>query len=189
MTGAAVATTIGRSAGALFRISHLFRVGSRVRIERRHLVIDPTLMGQLIKLSGSGTFQIFVGMASWIILMRTMSGFGSNAIAGYTIGIRVILFALFPSMGMSNAAATMVGQALGAKDPDRAERAVWRAGLYNLCFLAVIGALFLLFAPSIVHIFTTDPAVASYATDCLRIVTSGFLFYAYGHQPVVQRRW
>lgn len=180
VTGAAVATTIGRGTGACIALWLLFHGGRHIRVGKQHLHIDLAVMGRMLKLSGAGTFQVFVGMASWIFLVRILTGFGATAIAGYTIGIRIILFALFPSMGMSNAAATMVGQALGARDPERAERSVWRAGLYNLYFLGVIGLIFVVFTPQIVHIFTTDPAVASYAIDCLRIVASGFLFYAYG---------
>ncbi|HVG39702.1 MAG TPA: MATE family efflux transporter, partial [Pyrinomonadaceae bacterium] len=130
--------------------------------------------------SASGTFQVFIGMASWIGLVRILSSFGSHPLAGYTIGIRVILFALLPSWGLSNAAATMVGQALGAKDPDRAEQAVWRAGFYNLCFLGTIGLLFVVFARPITTIFTSDPQVIPYGVDCLRVVAAGFPFYAYG---------
>jgi Na+-driven multidrug efflux pump len=119
-------------------------------------------------------------MASWIGLVRIISSFGSNAVAGYTFGIRVILFALLPSWGMANAAATMVGQALGARNPERAERAVWKAGFYNMIFLGIIGLLFILFAPQIIWFYTDDPNVAHYGVDCLRIVAYGFLFYAYG---------
>ncbi|MGB9182381.1 MAG: MATE family efflux transporter, partial [Pyrinomonadaceae bacterium] len=125
VTGAAVATTIGRGTGALFALSKLLRKGGRIHLSRRHLKIEPSIMARLVRLSSSGMFQVFIGMASWIGLVRIISGFGSNALAGYVIGIRVILFALLPSWGMSNAAATMVGQALGAKKPERAERAVW----------------------------------------------------------------
>ena len=180
VVGAAVATTIGRGTGALYAISRLFRPGSRVHVARRHFRLDPALMWQMIRLSGSGTFQILIGTASWIGLVRVISSFGSAALAGYTIGFRVIIFALLPSWGLSNAAATMVGQALGAKKPDRAERAVWMAARYNLVFLGVVGLLFVLFARPIVSLFTSDPAVGAYAVDCLRIVALGFLFYAYG---------
>ncbi len=137
-------------------------------------------MAQIARLSGSATVQSLVGTASWIGLVRIISTFGSAALAGYAIGIRVVVFALLPSFGMSNAAATMVGQALGAGNPERAEEAVWKAGLYNLCFLGGIGAHFVLFAPALVSLFTRDPAVAVHAVSCLRIVASGFLFYAYG---------
>ncbi len=131
VTGAAVATTIGRGTGALYALSKLLRPGGRVQIARRHLQVDFNLMTRLLRLSASATFQVFIGMASWIGLIRILSGFGSDALAGFTIGMRVIMFALLPSWGMSNAAATMVGQALGAGKPERAERAVWIAGFYN----------------------------------------------------------
>jgi putative MATE family efflux protein len=180
IVGAAIATTIGRSTGALFALSKLVRSGGRFNIERHHLRIEPSIIGRLIRLSSTATFQVFIGMASWIGLVRIISSFGSNAVAGYTFGIRVILFALLPSWGMANAAATMVGQALGAKNPDRAERAVWKAGFYNMIFLGGIGLLFIFFAPQIIWLFTDIPDVAHYGVDCLRIVAYGFLFYAYG---------
>src|SRR5690242_14537944 len=180
IVGAAIATTIGRSTGALFALSKLVRSGGRLNIKRHHLHIEPSVIGRLLRLSGTGTFQVFIGMASWIGLVRIISSFGSNAVAGYTFGIRVIIFALLPSWGMANAAATMVGQALGAKNPDRAERAVWRAGFYNMIFLGIIGLFFIVFAPQIIWFYTADQEVAHYGVDCLRIVSYGFLFYAYG---------
>jgi len=180
IVGAAIATSIGRGTGAIFAIIKLFRSGGRFEIKRHHLRIEPSVIGRLIRLSATGTFQVFIGMASWIGLVRIISSFGSNAVAGYTFGIRVILFALLPSWGMANAAATMVGQALGAKDPERAERAVWKAGFYNMIFLGVVGLLFIFFAPQIIWFYTDDPNVAHYGVDCLRIVAYGFLFYAYG---------
>jgi len=180
IVGAAIATSIGRGTGAIFALIKLFRSGGRFEIKREHLRIEPSVIGRLIRLSATGTFQVFIGMASWIGLVRIISSFGSNAVAGYTFGIRVILFALLPSWGMANAAATMVGQALGAKDPERAERAVWKAGFYNMIFLGVVGLLFIFFAPQIIWFYTDDPNVAHYGVDCLRIVAYGFLFYAYG---------
>ena len=183
VTGAAVATTIGRGTGALYAFSRLVRPGGRIRLTRRHLRLEPDVMARLVRLSSSATFQVFIGMASWIGLFRIISGFGSEAVAGYTIGIRIILFALLPSWGMSNAAATLVGQSLGAGKPARAEAAVWRAGFYNMCFLGAIGLVFVLFADPIVHVFTQAAAgaeVQRYGADCLRIVAAGFLFYAYG---------
>jgi putative MATE family efflux protein len=180
LLGAAIATNIGRGTGALFALSKLIREGGRFNIERRHVRVEPSIIGKLIKLSATGTFQVFIGMASWIGLVRIISSFGSNAMAGYTIGIRVILFALLPSWGMANAAATMVGQALGARDPDRAERAVWRAGFYNMIFLGIVGLIFVVFAPQIISLYDPEPEVARYGIDCLRIVSYGFLFYAYG---------
>jgi MATE family, multidrug efflux pump len=125
-------------------------------------------------------FQNFIGTASYMGLVRIIAGFGSAAVAGNTIGIRVILFALLPSWGVSNAAVTLVGQNLGAGKPDRAEASAWRAGLYNTGCLASVGLLFLLFAPYIIRVFTSDPLVGSYGVQCLRIVSAGFLFYGYG---------
>ena len=180
VTGAAVATSIGRGLGALYAISRLVRSGGRFDIRREHLRFEPAIMLRLVRLSATGTFQVFIGMASWIGLVRIISTFGTNALAGYIIGIRVIIFALLPSFGMSNAAATMVGQALGAGKPDRAERAVWKAGFYNLIFLGSVGLIFVLFARQIIGLFTHDPNVVPYGVDCLRIVAYGFLFYAYG---------
>jgi putative MATE family efflux protein len=180
IVGAAVATNIGRGTGALYAFSKFIRKGGRFDIKRSHFRIDPTIIARLVRISGTGTFQVFIGMASWIGLVRIISSFGTDALAGYIIGIRVVLFALLPSFGMSNAAATMVGQALGAKKPERAERAVWKAGFYNLIFLGSVGLIFVLFARQIVGLFTHDPNVVPYGVDCLRIVAYGFLFYAYG---------
>lgn len=180
VTGAAVATTIGRSTGALYAFSRLLRPGSRVSLAGKSLRLDFQLMLKLIRLSAAGVFQVFIGMASWIGLVRVISSFGSDALAGYTIAMRVIMFALLPAWGMSNAAATMVGQSLGARKPDRAESAVWRAGFYNMCFLGIIGALFVIFAGNIVGLFNDNQAVLRYGADGLRVVACGFLFYAYG---------
>jgi len=180
VTGAAIATTIGRSIGVLFGLSQFFRQSGRVHIHRRHLRLDPGLMARLVSLSSSGTFQVLIGTASWIGLVRILASFGSNALAGYTIAIRVVLFALLPSWGMSNAAATMVGQALGARKPDRAERAVWMAARYNFFFLGAVGLLFFFGARGIVGLFTNDAAVAEFARTGLRVIAVGFVLYAYG---------
>jgi Na+-driven multidrug efflux pump len=137
-------------------------------------------MLRLLKLSGSGMLQSFIGTASWVVVAHVISSFGSQAVAGYTIGMRVMLFALFPAFGLSNAAATMVGQSLGAGKPERAERAVWLAGLYNAAFLSAMGILYLAAAPAITGWFTDNPGVQAFAVACLRTVSSGFLFYAFG---------
>ena len=180
IVGAAVATNIGRGTGALYALSRLVRSGGRFDIRRHHLRLEPAIMARLVRLSGTATFQVFIGMASWVGLVRIISSFGTHAVAGYIVGMRVIVFALLPSWGMSNAAATMVGQALGAKKPERAERAVWKAGFYNVLFLGSVGLIFVLFARQIIGLFTHDPNVVPYGVDCLRIVAYGFLFYAYG---------
>jgi putative MATE family efflux protein len=180
VTGAALATTIGRGSGVLFQLWTLWRGRGRVVIQRRHLNLDPAVMLRMLRLSGNAMFQILIGTASWIGLVRIISGFGSAALAGYTIGIRIIVFALLPSWGMANAAATMVGQSLGAGKPDRAERSVWIAGFYNMIFLGVVGLAFVIGAPFLVSLFTRDPAIVPYGVACLRYVSYGFLFYAYG---------
>jgi putative MATE family efflux protein len=180
VTGAAVATTIGRGSGVLYQLWTLSRGRGRVVIERRHLKLDSAVMLRLLRLSGNAIFQIMIGTASWIGLVRILSGFGSAALAGYTIGIRIIVFALLPSWGMANAAATMVGQSLGARKPDRAERSVWIAGFYNMIFLGAVGLTFVLAAPILIRLFTSDAAVVPYGVACLRFVSYGFLFYAYG---------
>src|SRR6476620_4968199 len=151
IAGAAVATNIGRGTGAIYAFTRLIRKGGRFEIRREHFRIEPQVMGRLLRLSAVGTFQVFIGMASWIGQVRIISTFGTDALAGYVVGVRVILFALLPSWGMSNAATTMVGQALGAKKPDRAERSVWLAGLYNMCVLGCVGLLFVVFAPQIIR--------------------------------------
>ena len=179
VTGAAVGTTIGRGSGVLYQLIHLSRGNGRLRIRRSHLKFDLDVMRSIVRISGTATFQNFIGTASWMGLVRILTGFGSAAVAGNTIGIRIILFALLPSFGVSNAAATLVGQNLGAKKPDRAEAAAWKAGMYNTICLGTVGAIFLLFAPQIVSLFTTDSEVALYAVRCLRIVSAGFLFYGY----------
>ena len=180
LAGAAIATNIGRGTGVLFGLSRLIRSGGRFDIRRRHLQLEPSIMWRLVRLSGTGTFQVFIGMASWMWLVRILGSFGSAAVTGYTYGIRVILFALLPSWGMANAAATMVGQSLGAGNPERGERAVWKAGFYNMIFLGFVGLVFIVFAPQIIGIFTHDPQEMPHGVDCLRIVAYGFLFYAYG---------
>ena len=178
--GAAIATTIGRGTGVLYQIYRLMRRDGRIVIHRDQLQLRPAVMRTLLRLSGTGTFQVLVGTASWIGLVRIISTFGAQAVAGYTIGVRIIIFALLPSWGLANAAATMVGQGLGAGKPERAERAVWIAGLYNMFFLGTVGLIFVILADPIVSLFTTDPAVAPVAASCLRIVSYGYLFYAWG---------
>ena len=180
VTGAAVATTIGRGSGVVYQLLHLTRGNHRVSVKGRHLALDLGLMWRLVRLSGTGTFQVLVGTASWIGLIRVVSTFGSAALAGYAIAIRILMFVLLPSWGLANAAATMVGQSLGAQKPDRAERAVWQAGFYNMLVLTGIGGLFVLFAGPLVSLFVTEPEVHRYGARGLRIVSLGFPFYAYG---------
>jgi putative MATE family efflux protein len=178
--GAAVATTIGRSTAVLVQLYLLVRGSGRIQIRWRHVRLAPEVMWSVCRISGTGLLQILVDTTSWVVLVRVISAFGSPAVAGYTIGIRTVLFAILPAWGLSNAAATMVGQALGAGKPERAEAAVWTACRYNLGFLGIIGAVFVIFAPQIVAIYTSDPGVAPGAVACLRIVSLGFPLFAFG---------
>jgi putative MATE family efflux protein len=180
VTGAAVATSIGRGSAVLVQLATLLGAPGRLRVAARHLRLHLPVMARLIKLSATGTFQVFVGTASWIVVIRILSGFGSAAIAGYTIAIRIVMFALMPAWGLSNAAATMVGQGLGAGDPERAERSVWMAGRLNFFFLGGIGVVFISLAPFIVSLFGGDVDAAGYAVRGLRTISAGFFFYAYG---------
>lgn len=180
VAGAAVATTIGRGVGVFYQLVNLSRSGAALSIGRRHLRFDVSVTVRLLRISAFGILQTLVESASWLGLVRILSGFGSAALAGYTIAIRVAIFALLPSFGFANAAATLVGQNLGAGRPERAERSVWIAAFYNFVFLGSVSVVFVLLPEPIVHFFTVDPAVVPFAVDCLRIVALGFLFYAYG---------
>jgi putative MATE family efflux protein len=180
VTGAAIATNIGRGTAVVAQLWMLASGRSRIHITRRHLRLIPSVMWNVCRLSGSGFIQILIDTSSYIGLVRIIATFGPEVLAGYTIGIRTVIFAILPAWGMANAAATMVGQALGAGKPERAEEAVWTAAKYNAIVLGAVGALFVAFAPWIVAIYTDDAAVAPYATSCLRIVSTGFIFFAYG---------
>jgi MATE family, multidrug efflux pump len=178
--GAAVSTTCGRGIGVLLQFWILSRGKGRVVIRREHIALDPAAMWRLAKISANGVLQAMIGTASWIGIVRLLTSFGSAIVAGYTIGIRIIVFAILPSWGLSNAAATMVGQNLGAKKPDRAERSVYVAAGYNMIFLGSVGVAFAVFARELIRLFTSDPAVLPVGTECLRIISYGFLFYAVG---------
>ena len=180
VTGAAIATNIGRGTAVVAQLWMLGSGRSRIHLRRRHVELVPSVMVNVCRLSGSGFLQILIDTSSYIGLVRIISTFGSDVLAGYTIGIRTVIFAILPAWGLANAAATMVGQALGAKKPERAEASVWTAARYNAIVLGAIGVGFVAFAPWIVSIFTTDAAVAPSATSCLRIVSTGFVFFAYG---------
>ncbi|HYM23826.1 MAG TPA: MATE family efflux transporter [Vicinamibacterales bacterium] len=178
VTGAAVATTTGRSIGVLVQFFVLWRGRSRIVIRRRHLRIDAHVMTGMVRLSAVAVFQSLVGTTSYIGLVRIIASFGAAAVAGCTIAIRIIIFALLPSWGLANAAATLVGQNLGAGRPERAEASVWRACVFNMICLGIIGALFMLYAWPIAGWFTADADVVSIAAPGLRIASSGFLFFS-----------
>jgi len=178
--GAAVATTIGRGTGVGFQLFTLFRGKRRVAVRLSDLGLDRQTMGGILRVARAAIVQIMIGMVSWVLLIRVLASFGSVVVAGYTIAFRVVMFALLPSWGMSNAAATLVGQNLGAGHPERAEQAVWRAALFNVLILGCVGVAFVVLAGPIVGLFTDDSAVRFWGARCLRIVAAGFLFYAYG---------
>ncbi len=180
VTGAAVGTTIGRGCGVLFAFWYLFKGEKRFHIHRDHWKFDWSMIVRLTKISWTAVLQFLIGTASWSALVRVIAGFGSEAIAGYVISMRVVLFALLPALGLSNAAATMVGQNLGAGQPDRAEAAVWKAGFFNAAFYFFVGVVLFVFSHSIVAFFTSEPTVLSYGSDSLRIIAAGFVFYGFG---------
>ena len=178
--GAAIATTIGRGTAVVFQIVILFYGWSRIKITLKDLVLRAKVMYNLIKVSLGGIGQFLIGTSSWIFLMRIMSEFGSEVLAGYTIAIRVMMFTLMPAWGMSNAAATLVGQNLGAGQPQRAEDSVWKTGKYTAIFMAIVSIAYLLFAKTIISWFTIEPEVIKQGALCLQIIAVGYIFYAYG---------
>ena len=180
ITGAAVSTTIGRSIGVVYQLWILLAGRARVRIFKAHLQVNWNVMKRLSRVALNGMFQYGVGQLSWLFLVRLVSTFGSVAVAGYTVGVRIFFFAILPPWGLSGAAATLVGQSLGAEKPNRAERSVWLTGFYNLVFLGVVGLVFIIFPEPIIRLFTNDPAVIPFAVDCLRIISYGNFAYAYG---------
>jgi putative MATE family efflux protein len=180
VTGAAVGTTLGRFVGVAYQLRALAASRGRLRIERRHVKLDRALMLHLAKVSVGGVGQFLIATASWLGLVRILTPFGAAALAGYTIALRVIVVALLPSWGMSNAVATLVGQNLGARKPERAARSVRLVGLYNMTFLLGVMAAFLVWAGPLVAVFTSDPEVQRLGAQCLRVVSYGYAFYAWG---------
>jgi putative MATE family efflux protein len=180
VTGAALATFTGRSIGVLYQFYRLLKGTERIQILTRQIRLDLGVMTRLVRVSLTGILQFLIAHASWIGLVRIISLFGSAALAGYTVAIRIVIFAILPSWGLSNAAATLVGQNLGAGHPERAEKSVWRTGLYNMIFLGSLGVAFLLWTVPIIHLFTHDPAVVPLAVSCLRILSYGNMAYAFG---------
>lgn len=180
VTGAAVATTIGRGTGVIYLAYVLTRGDGRLRLHAAHLVIVYSLAKRLIFISAGGIGQFLITTSSWIVLMRIIAMYGSAPIAAYTIALRLMEFAILPAWGLGNATATLVGQNLGAGKAERAEASVWRATRYNMIFLAVLGFLMLVFAPSIVRLFSADPEILRYGTNCLRILGLGYPVYAAG---------
>jgi putative MATE family efflux protein len=180
VTGAALATFTGRSIGVAYQFYRLLRGSERIRILARQIRVDLAVLWRLVRVSLTGILQFAIAHTSWIGMVRIVSVFGAAALAGYTIAIRIVIFLILPSWGLSNAAATLVGQNLGAKKPERAEQAVWRTGFYNMLFLGSVGLFFVFFAEPIVRLFTQDAVVIPLAAKCLRIVSYGNIGYAYG---------
>lgn len=181
LKGAAIATTIGRGCGVLYQLYHLFGSKGVIRIRKPHLAADFPVIGNIVRIAAGSTGQFLIASASWIFLVRIISRFGNDAIAGYTIAIRILLFALQPSWGMANAAATLVGQNLGAGEPGRAEKSVWKTAFYNMIFLAIVGLVSIIFAEPILGFFIhNEPEVIRYGKECIWYVCMGYLFYAYG---------
>jgi putative MATE family efflux protein len=180
VTGSAVATTIGRGVAVLFQLWVMTRGNSRVPVRLRQFRPNFELMWRLVRISTGGMLQFLIATASWIAIVRIVSAFGSAAVAGYTVAVRIIVVAILPSWGMSNAAATLVGQNLGAGKPERAEKSVWKTGFVNMLFLAGVTLVFLFFAERLVGLFTTDPMILPYGVDCLRFISYGYVFYAWG---------
>lgn len=180
LTGAAMATTTGRGIGVCYQLWHLLKGKGIIKIHLNHFLPDKKLMKNILNVASTATLQFLIGSASWIAMARIMTDFGSDAVAGYTIAIRWIIFFILPAFGLSNAAATLVGQNLGAGQPERAEKSVWKTAKYNAIFMACVSALFLFCAEFLVEIITTEPAVVEVAVLALRIVSLGYIFYGVG---------
>ena len=180
VTGAALATFTGRSVGVMYQFYRLLKGTERIHVLLRHVRVNARVMARLLRVSLSGILQFAIGNVSWIGLVRIISLFGGAAVAGYTVAIRIVIFFILPSWGLSNAAATLVGQNLGARRPDRAALAVWRTGFYNMLFLGLIGVFFIVFATPVVRLFVDDPAVVPIAAAALRTLSCGNIGYAYG---------
>ncbi len=180
LMGAAVATNIGRGVGVVYQLFHLFGIKGRIRMAGIPLRLDVPVMFNIIKISAGGVAQFLIASASWVFLVRIVATFGSAAVAGYTIAVRIIIFSLLPSWGMANAASTLVGQNLGASRPDRAERSAWLCGHYNMLFMVVVAVFFWGAAPWLMQFFTPDPVVSGHGVRALRIICLGYFFYGYG---------
>jgi putative MATE family efflux protein len=180
VTGAAVATTIGRGVGVVYLLYYLFGGKGRLRFQLRNLAISSELIGRMVSVSLGGIGQFLIATSSWIAIMRIVALYGSAPIAAYTIALRLIEFVFLPAWGLGNAAATLVGQNLGAGRPDRAEKSVWRASRYNVVFMSVLGGISVVLAPEIVGLFSSDDEILRYGTNCLRILGLGYPMYAVG---------
>ena len=181
LKGAAIATTIGRGIGVLYQCYHLFSGKRTIKINKQHFYWDLPVVKTLLGVTWPATFQFFIQSGSWIFLTWLVSSTGStDASAGYQVAIRNVVFFILPAWGLSNAAATLVGQNLGANQPERAEQSVWLTAKYNAAFMAIVMLLFLFFASPIISIFTKEPEVHHYGTLALQIIGAGYIFYGIG---------
>lgn len=179
ITGAAIATTIGRGTGVAFQLWVLFKGGKHIRAARAQIAWHGKIILDILRTSRGGVGQMIVGMTSWIFLMRILSGIGSEAVAGATIALRILMFTLMPAWGLSNAAATLVGQNLGAARPDRAESAVWRIGAYNMIFMIGVSVIYFVYNESLISLFSDDAAVISIGGEWLRILSYSYFMYGW----------
>jgi putative MATE family efflux protein len=180
LPGAAIATTIGRGIGVVYQLFHLMNNKNIIRLKRVHFIPDWGVIKSLLNIAQTATLQFIIASASWIVLSKLMAGFGSTAIAGYTVAIRVIMFFILPAWGMSNAAATLVGQNLGAKQPERAEESVWKTAKYSAGFMVLVSIFFLLAARPIISFMSNDSGVIEVAVTAMRIMSIGYVFYGVG---------
>lgn len=180
VTGAAVATTISRGVGVAFQLFMLFGGKRRLVVLRRHVVVQASVIAEVVKIAVGASFQTLIETASWLGLVRILSLHGSAALAGYTFAIRIAIFVLLPCWGLGNAAATLVGQNLGAKEPERARKSVTTIARYNVAFLGAVSVVFVALAHPLIRMFTDDARIEDYGVECLRIVALGFLFFGYG---------
>ncbi len=180
ITGAAVATTIGRGIGVIYQLRQLLKGKGLIQLHLQYFKPHITIIKSLLNVTITATMQFIIASASWIAMARIMTSFGNNAIAGYTIAIRLIVFFILPAFGLSNAAATLVGQNLGANQPDRAAKSVWKVAKYNAIYMGFVSLLFLFGAEYFVSFITHEPLVIKTAVLALRVITLGYIFYGIG---------
>lgn len=180
VTGAAVATGIGRGTAVLYQFYVMFNGRSIIRITYKDIQLKLKVIWEMFKVSLGGIGQFLITSASWIFLVRIISEFGTDAFAGYTIAIRVIIFTILPSWGLANAAATLVGQNLGAGQPERAAQSVWRAAYFNMAFMGAVAIIFFIFAEYILMMFSKNPVVIEHGVECLRVICMGYLSFSWG---------
>ncbi len=178
--GAAAATTIGRSCGVLYQFYYLFNGKALIKLTRKHFIINIKLIHRILKTSLGGMFQFIIGSCSWIFLTMIIAESGAAAVSGYGTAIRICIFTILPAWGLANAAATLVGQNLGANQPDRAEKSVWRTAFLAFCFFAVVALIFFFFGENLMTFFAQDKAAIKAGTLCLKVLAVGYVFFAYG---------